>query len=168
MFTLCCLFGILSFVTNPKTAKHLRLKQAGLLNPEPERLREQLFRDHSEFFDAHDLLQVRYELLRRHLVDRQQVVGLCDRYGISRQTFYNLCDKFLERGSAGLIPAKPGPRAASKLTPQVVSFARGELDRDTELSGARLAAAIETKFETSVHTRTIEKLLKSLRSKKNS
>jgi transposase len=154
-------------MTVHKSAKHLRLKEAGLLNREPERVRDKLFLEHSEFFDAGDLLQVRYELLRGHLVDRQNIVGLCERYGLSRQTFYNLLDRFLRGGCSGLCPQRPGPKGASKLTPEVVSFARCELDADAEISGARLASALEAKFEVSVHRRTLERLLMDLRLKKN-
>jgi transposase len=152
---------------NHKTAKHRALKQAGLFNPQPERVREKLFREWSEFFDPYDLLQVRYELVRAHLVEHQKIVGLCARYGVSRQTFYNLWEKFLEQGSAGLIPEKPGPRGASKLTIEVVAFARDQLEKDADLSGARLASAIKAKFRISIHRRTLEKLLRDLRLKKN-
>ena len=150
-----------------KREKRARLEQAGLLNPEPERVRDALFSSHPEFFDAQDLLQVRYELLRAHLVDGGRIVGLCDGYGVSRQTFYNLLAKFLEHGSAGLIPRKPGPKGASKVTSEVVTFAVRRLEKDADLSGGRLALEIEDRFATSLHPMTTERLLRRLRSKKN-
>ena len=49
------------------------LASRGALHPHPERVRDPLFRG-SDFFDPRDLVQVRYEMLRRHLVDGR-VVG---------------------------------------------------------------------------------------------
>lgn len=148
-------------------SRHASLKQAGLLNPDPGRVRDALFLGHPRFFDASDLLQVRYELLRSHLVGGVRIVGLCDGYGVSRQTFYNLLDKFLEHGSAGLMPQKPGPKGAFKLTSEIVTFASRRLAKDDALSGAGLAAEIEDRFGTELHPRTTERLLRRLRSKKN-
>jgi transposase len=150
-----------------KRGRRAHLEQAGLLNPKPERVRDVLFLSHPEFFDAHDLLQVRYELLRAHLVDDGQIVGLCDRYGVSRQTFYNLLAKFIEHGSGGLIPRKPGPKGASKVTSEVLKFAVRRLEKDADLSGGILASEIEDRFATTLHPRTTERLLRRLRSKKN-
>lgn len=149
------------------TQKHKRLREAGLFNTEAEGVRDPLFQGRPEFFDAYDLLQVRYELLRARRVEHDGVGRLCERYGISRQTFYNLHEKFLAYGTAGLLRGKPGPHRASKLTVEIVGFARHELDRDEALSGAKLAAAIETRFQRMLHRRTIEKLIRNLRSKKN-
>jgi hypothetical protein len=40
------------------------LRQTGTLNPRPDRVTDELFAD-SDFFDPDDLLQVKYEMLRR-------------------------------------------------------------------------------------------------------
>lgn len=152
----------------PKSSKLRRLKEAGLLHQDPALVRDPLFLQSPEFFDSHDLLQVRYEALRSHLVDGKKVVGLCQRFGVSRQTFYTLLEKFVEQGSAGLLPGRPGPKGPSKLSADVLSFARGKYERDPEISGAVLARQIESKFRVSIHKRTIEKLLGEFRSKKNS
>ena len=148
--------------------KHKSLGDAGLLNPRPEQVRDPLFREHLEFFDRHDLLQVRYELLRAHLIDQESIGAICKRYGVSRQTFYNLSEKLKRHGTAGLLPRKPGPKGASKVTAEVVEFVRDELEREPGVSGETVASRIEGKFAIPIHKRTIEKLLSNLRSKKNS
>ena len=51
------------------------LASHGALHPHPERVRAPLFQG-SDFFDPRDLVQVRYEMLRRHLVDGQAVAGV--------------------------------------------------------------------------------------------
>jgi len=154
-------------MSTPKQSRKAALADARLLNPRPEDVADSLFREHSEFFDPHDLVQVRYEVLRAYIVDDEKIVALCARYGISRQTFYNLLERFTARGSAGLLPGKRGPRDAWKLGPDVRTYALGELEREPEISGARLGLRIQEEFEFSVHKRTVEKLLLDIRSKKN-
>ena len=51
---------------DPKT-EHLRSR--GLLHPHPEKVKDELFHS-GPFFDPHDLLQVRYEMLRRRRVEK--------------------------------------------------------------------------------------------------
>ena len=149
------------------TDKLQSLRQAGLLHPEPERVQDPLFLELPTFFDPHDQLQVRYELLRAHLVDSQAVIRICQRYGISRQTFYNLQERFLSEGSAGLLAKKPGPRGPSKLTAEVRRFVEQQLQDDAQLSARALRIQLQAHYELEFHLRTLEKLLSELRSKKN-
>jgi transposase len=146
-----------------KPSKLSRLREAGLLHAHPDRVRDRLFLGQPDFFDAQDLLQVRYELLRAHLVAGDGIAGVCRRFGVSRQTFYNFLARFLEQGSGGLLPGKPGPKGPSKLSPDVMRFAVEWFARDEEISGAALASQIGSQFDVSLHKRTIEKLLAALR-----
>jgi hypothetical protein len=59
---------------DPKAAA---LRAAGALHPHPEAVRDEAFTRH-EFFDRRDRVQVKYEMLRRHRVDRR--VQLCAVY----------------------------------------------------------------------------------------
>ena len=57
---------------NPaEDTKARSLASRGALHPHPGRVRDHLFQ-RSDFFDPRDLVQVRYEMLRRHLVDGQE------------------------------------------------------------------------------------------------
>ena len=67
--------------------KLLELKNTGTLNPHPAAVSDTLFRENL-FFDSKDLLQVRYEMLRRHRVDGSSVVEVASVFGVSRPTFY--------------------------------------------------------------------------------
>jgi transposase len=154
-------------MANPSESKSRRLRSAGLLHPDPGKVRDPLFADYPEFFDARDLLQVRYELLRAHRVGGERIVEVCHRYGFSRQTFYTLFSKLEEGGTAGLLPDRPGPKGPSKLTPEVLNFARDEASRDPQVTGMVLRQRIETRFGVSIHKRTAERLLRQVRSKKN-
>jgi hypothetical protein len=53
-----------------------RLRDAGLMHTQPHRVRDRLFVGPSDFFDSHDVLQVRCELLRAHLVEGDKIAGL--------------------------------------------------------------------------------------------
>ena len=92
-----------------KRAKIDALKEEGALNPAPEKLHDPKFRD-SEFFDPNDIVQVRYEMLRRVSIDKASVTQVADEYGVSRPTYYQAKAGFDAAGIAGLTPAKPGPR----------------------------------------------------------
>ena len=150
-----------------KPSKLSRLREAGLLHSHPEHVRDRLFVERSDFFDVHDLLQVRYELLRAHLVEGDKIAGVCRRFGVSRQTFYKFLARFLEQGSGGLLPGRPGPKGPSKLSVEVMRFAEEQLSLDKEISGAALASRIDSQLGIAIHKRTAEKLLTSLRTKKN-
>jgi transposase len=150
-----------------RAQKRKNLREAGLLHPDPARVRDPLFEQWPEFFDAEDHLQVRYEMLRAHLVDRDPISAVGQRFGVSRQTFYNLQAKFLAEGTRGLLAKRPGPKGPRKLTADVLSFVKERLGSEEALSTPGLLAEIQTRFGVVFHRRTLEKLLKDLRSKKN-
>jgi len=153
---------------NNKKIKHHHLKKAGLFNPDQERVKDPLFLEHTNFFDPCDNLQIRYEMLRSHLMESDSVVGICRRFGISRQSFYTLEEKFKQEGTAGLLPKRPGPQGPSKLTAEVLEFVLQCLQADQRISIIEIKSQIQQKFRVSLHRRTIEKLCKDLTQKKNS
>jgi transposase len=151
-----------------KNPKHENLKKAGLFNPEGDKVKDPLFLDYPEFFDPCDNLQVRYEVLRSHLIEKDTITRVCKRFGISRQTFYTLRKKFEREGTAGLLPNKPGPRGPRKLTVEVLAFVEKSLDAEEDISAERIKTLVHERFGVSLHKRTVEKLWKELRVKKNS
>jgi len=154
-------------MTDPKAQKRRHLREAGLLHPEPERVRDPLFEQAPEFFDVEDHLQVRYEMLRAHLVERDAIRAICRRFGVSRQTFYNLQSKFLDEGTGGLLPKRPGPKGPRKLTAEVLALVSQRLGSEEMPSTSGLREEIQNRFGVALHRRTIEKLVKDLRAKKN-
>lgn len=141
--------------TDPKV-EALRAERS--LNPRPEAVTDELFLS-SGFMDARDVVQVKYEMLRRVRVDGETVSATVRAFGFSRPTFYEAQAALDTSGLAGLVPARPGPRRAHKLTEVVVGFAEGLLDDDPSLSSADLAAAIGDQFGISVHPRSVERAL---------
>jgi len=154
-------------MTSSHGPKRAQLREADLLHPQPDCVRDPLFEQMPEFFDAEDLLQVRYEMLRAHLVERDAIRAICHRFGVSRQTFYNLQSKFLSAGTAGLLPKQPGPKGPRKLTAEVLNFVSEGLDSEQAPSAKELRENIRDRFGVALHRRTLEKLVRDLRRKKN-
>lgn len=138
--------------------KVVALRAERSLNPHPEAVRDEVFLA-SGFMDARDLVQVKYEMVRRVRVDGGTVSGTARAFGFSRPTFYEAQAALETSGLAGLVPARPGPRRAHKLTEVVVAFAEGLLDDDPSLSSADLATGIGDRFGISVHPRSVERAL---------
>src|SRR6476620_4331322 len=122
--------------------KDAALAETRTLNPHPQAVRDEEF-GASEFFDARDLVQVKYEMVRRVRVDGQPVTRSAAAFGFSRPSFYQAAAAVDAGGLAALLPARPGPRRAHKLTEDIVAFARAEREADSSLSSAQLADAIE-------------------------
>ncbi len=132
------------------------LRQQGCLNPHPEQVADPLFQQ-SDFFDAHDLVQVKYEMLRRVQIDQQPVSQAAAAFGFSRPTYYQAELDFQDQGLFGLIPEKRGPRRAHKLTPQVLEYVRQIRSEQPSLGIAQVGAAILEHFGVLVHPRSIER-----------
>jgi transposase len=128
------------------------------LNLRPETVTDEEFAV-SEFFDARDLVQVKYEMVRRVRVDGDAVTRSAAAFGFSRPSFYEAAAALDAGGLAGLVPARPGPRRAHKLTEELVAFARQRLEGDPSLRSADLVEAIAERFGVRVHPRSVERAL---------
>lgn len=142
----------------PSPAKRDSLHRDGALNPHPQTVSDPLFQD-SEFFDRDDLIQVKYEMLRRVQVDKQPVSQAASAFGLSRPTFYQTQAGFAENGLAGLLPHKRGPRNPHKLTAEVLSFTAQARAENPALRFEALAQAVRERFGVTVHPRSIERAL---------
>jgi hypothetical protein len=81
------------------------------LNPNPEKVSDPLFAT-SAFFDARDLVQVKYEMVRRVRVDGEPVSHSAAAFGFSRPTLYQA--RAIERGGlAALVPTSPAAALTS-------------------------------------------------------
>lgn len=142
----------------PRDTKAQVLREQGALNPHPENVDDPLFRDRP-FFDARDLVQVRYEMLRAVSEDRRPVSEVTVRFGCSRPTYYKVRDDFEAEGLVGLLPRKRGPRSGHKLTDEILDFVAEQLQVDSSLPGADLAARVRRRFGVEVHASSIRRAL---------
>ena len=92
-----------------------RLREMGMLNPQPERVRAPWF-EVAGFFDANDLLQVKYEMLRHARQGGVTKAEAAELFGVSRPTFYQAEAAFDQAGLAGLLP-RPGCPAPAPHSP---------------------------------------------------
>lgn len=132
------------------------LRQTHTLHPHPERVSDPLFTSGSPFFDPRDLVQVKYELLRRVRVDGSSVASACESFALSRPTFYAAQAAWEEKGVAGLLPEPTGPRRAHKLTEEILKEIR---PRASTLSSTQLAQWLQEQYQLRVHPRSIERAL---------
>jgi transposase len=141
-----------------KDAKLRTLQQQGTLNPRPKDVRDELFlRD--KFFDARDMVQVKYEMLRRVQTEARSVTEASASFGFSRPSFYQALSAFEQDGLAGLVPHKRGPKQAHKLTDEVLTFINEARQKEPSLRLPELAKLVEERFGLNVHPRSIERSL---------
>jgi transposase len=142
------------------------LRRQGVLNPRAEQVRDPLFQNH-DFFDPLDLVQVKYEMVRRMEADHLSITDAADAFGFSRPSFYQARAALQASGLAGLLPQKRGPREGHKLSAEVVAFMGQELSEpNAELSAGDLAVRVERKFGIHVHPRSIERALERAKKKR--
>ena len=89
-------------------ARERALEAAGLLHPAPEAVTAPVFVEHPEFFAAFDKVQVKYEMLRAHLVEGESVTAAAAAHGYSRASFYLVARAFEQAGMVGLLDERPG------------------------------------------------------------
>jgi transposase len=138
--------------------KLLELKRTGTLNPHPAAVSDTLFRE-NPFFDSKDLLQVRYEMLRRHRIDGNSVVEVSSLFGVSRPTFYQAEAAFERSGLTGLVPKQRGPKEGHKLSAQVIEHVRTLKTSSPELTTVECIRAVQEKFGVTVHRRSLERAM---------
>ena len=140
---------------DPKTEA---LRRQSALNAHAEDVTDPLFAG-SNFFDARDLVQVKYEMLRRVRLDGRPITESASAFGFSRPSFYQAQSAFDLAGLGGLLPKKPGPRRAHKLSAEVVTFLEQLVQADASLRPADLVEGVLEQFGLRVHPRSIERAL---------
>ena len=142
--------------SKPDEGKLAALREQGAVNPHPEGVRDELFVE-NEFFDARDLVQVKYEMLRRVRRERWPVSRCARTFGFSRPSFYKALAAFRERGLAGLLPRRRGPRQGHKLTDEVMDFVAQARTEDPSLGMLALIDLLRQRFGVAVHRRSLER-----------
>ncbi len=140
---------------NPKEAA---LAEARCLNPHPDQVTDPEFLA-SDFFDARDAVQVKYEMVRKVRAGDAPVTEAAAAFGYSRPAYYQAAAALERSGLEGLVPARPGPRGGHKLTGQILAWAEEQLAASPALRPAQLPDRIEEAFGVRVHPRSVEKAL---------
>ena len=130
------------------------LTEAGLVHPHADAVIAPLFAG-GGFFLALDKVQVKYEMLRAHLVDGITVTDAAAVHGYSRAGFYLVAADFDHDGMAGLLDDKRGRRGPVKLTAAIAEFLHAA---PASMSGAALAEQVADRFGVRLHRRTVERV----------
>jgi transposase len=138
--------------------KEAALAATRCLNPHPEQVTDAEFLA-SDFFDARDAVQVKYEMVRKVRAGGAPVTQAAAAFGHSRPAYYAAAAALESAGLEGLVPARPGPHGASKLTEEICAWAEQQLAADPGLRPAGLPDRIEDAFGVRVHPRSVERAL---------
>ncbi|MFZ3548793.1 helix-turn-helix domain-containing protein [Streptomyces sp. 4.24] len=128
------------------------------LNPHPEKVTDTVFLA-SRFCDARDVVQVKYEMVRRVRVDGVPVTQAARAFGYCRQAFYEVAAALDAGGPSALAAGKPGPKGPLKLTDPVMDQVEGWLAADPGLRSRDLADQVQAVFGFPVHPRSVERAL---------
>jgi transposase len=139
-------------------SKSRALREHGALHPRPNRVHDPIFQ-HSEFFDPRDLVLVKYEMIRRVRVEHRPASEVAAAFGFSRVALYQAMIAFQKEGLPGLLPRRRGPKAANKLTDEVLEFIDQQRAADGGLRAPTLARMVQERLGLSVHPRSIERAL---------
>jgi transposase len=142
------------------------LRRHRSLNPSPETVTDERFRV-GGFFDPRDLVQVKYEMVRR-VQDGSSVSRAAAAYGLSRPTFYQAQQALASEGLAGLVPRRTGPKGGHKITDDVMEFVGQIRAVSPSASSKELARQVGERFGVSVHPRSIERALRRQGEKRSS
>ena len=149
----------------PRDDKAAALRRHHALNPRPHVVRDSVFTAGNAFFDARDVVQVKYEMLRRVREDGEAVSHAAANFGFSRPAFYQTQAVFDAEGLPGLMPQRPGPKRAHKLSEEVVDRVEQMLEVNPSLNSAELAQWLEDELGLRVHRRSVERALERRRKK---
>ena len=139
-------------------AKSKTLREQGSLNARAKLVTDPLFQS-GEFFDPRDLVQVKYEMLRRVQDGKQSVARAAKAFALSRPSFYQARAAFKEGGLPALVRKRPGPRGAHKLSEAVLRFVSQRRSEDPSLRSSDLSQLVRDRFDLAVHPRSIERAI---------
>lgn len=143
--------------THHEKAASLRGHHA--LHSRPQDVRDPAFTSDNPFFDPRDLVQVKYEMLRRVRQEGHSASQAAAAFGFSRPSFYQAQAQFEQGGLPALASQRPGPRRAHKLTESVVDLLEATLAENATLSSIRLALLLQDQLGLRIHPRSVERAL---------
>jgi len=138
------------------------LKNNGSFNAKHFLVNEPSFQS-GAFFDPHDLIQVKYEMLRLAEKDGVSVTEAAGRFGFSRESFYKNKAAFGKEGLRGLVPKKTGPKGSTKLVGEGEAFIEQYIRDNPDARPKEINDSLRKKIGIAVHDRTIERYLSKKR-----
>ena len=139
--------------------KEAALAGARCLNPHPEQVTDPEFLA-SDFFDARDAVQVKYEMVRKVRAGGAPVTEAAAAFGYSRPAYYAAAAALESSGLDGLVPAQARAARRPASSPRRSSPGpRSSWPPIPALRPAQLPDRIEEAFGVRVHPRSVERAL---------
>jgi len=135
--------------------KHKELRKNGTFNHNANMVSAEIFSS-SLFFDPHDIIQVKYEMLRAVEKDHLDVSSASAEFGFSRVSFYLIKKEFDSNGIAGLLPKKRGPKGSRKLNAEDIEYARNLAGKYTK---PQIVILLRDERGVEISRRTLERQL---------
>jgi hypothetical protein len=132
------------------------LRRARCLHRTPERVQDERFTQQIDFFDPKDIVQVKYELIRRCEVEGHDVASTCLEFGFSRTTYYKVQQAFLGGGLPALMGQPRGRLKPIKVTDVVRGYLIAEKARNPKLSAREMVPALEERYHVKLSERMIQ------------
>ena len=142
-------------MSNSSASKQEELCKNGTFNYRAKAVSALLFLE-SSFFDARDIIQVKYEMLRAVEIEQNDVSSTSSAFGFSRVSFYQVKKEFDENGIAGLIPKKRGPKGSRKMSQSDIKFAKNLIGT---LTKSQIIARLKEERGVEISKRTLERQL---------
>ena len=132
------------------------LKANGSFNRHADAVVAPLFRG-SAHFDPHDLVQVKYEMLRAVSCSEMTITDASKQFGFSRAAYYKIEKSFVTAGVNGLVLQKTGPKAPAKATDEILQFVDGLKNTNPGITNDRIIEEIQSQKGVSLHKRSIQR-----------
>jgi hypothetical protein len=132
------------------------LRRARCLHLTPERVQDERFIEQPDFFDPKDIVQVKYELLRRCEVEGRDVAPTCLEFGFSRTTYYKVQQAFLDGGLPALMGRPRGRLKPIKVTDILRGYLIAEKAKNPKLSAREMVPALEERYHVQLSERMIQ------------
>jgi transposase len=152
-------------MSNKEKEKTWYLKKGSTFNSKASEVKDELFLK-NDFFDPQDLVQVKYEMLRKVEKEDFKVKEAVHLFGMSRQYYYKIKPAFDRQGMTGLLPDKRGPKHPFKLTDDIVGFINEMLKEEPSVTNQQITERIEARVKVVVNPRTIQRMRKGQKKRK--
>ena len=134
------------------------LRAAGAVHARSAMVTDPAFMAHP-FFDSRDLVQVKYEMVRRVHVDGHSVTQAASTFGFSRPAFYAAQSALARGGLPALVPQRPGPRRRHKVRAELLEFLQQARMDEPRVPTHELVERAQAEFGVRLHPRTVERVL---------
>lgn len=144
--------------------KQLKLQRS--FNKNGQKLRDETYLS-SDFFDPNDVIQVKYEMLRKVEFEKQPISKVSALFGFSRVAYYKAKKDLKEGGLSNLTNKTMGPKRSHKLNQEILDFVISSRKDDSTLTLKTILDSIKVEFNVVIHRRTLERALAKSESKKS-